>query len=63
MKQKQLEFNKTPRVYKCDPKKNKNCKKTACQILCFYSLNPANSADGKVYKYNANTGKEEVVDS
>ena len=57
-----IQLNESPIVYKCDPKKNTTCRKTSCQIFCFYSLNPFNSVDGKKYRYNANTKREEEVD-
>lgn len=57
-----IKIDHSPIVYKCDPSKNTTCEKTSCQTLCFYSLNPYNSADGKKYRYNANTKREEVVD-
>lgn len=57
------EKNIFPIAYKCDPKKNKTCEKTLCQKLCFFSLNPLDSVDGKRYRYNASTDKFEVVDT
>ena len=49
-----------PKVYLCDPKKNKNCKKTSCYKLnmnpeygqCKYTTDPECSADGKTYIYD-----------
>ena len=50
-------------VYKCDYKRNKECKKTMCQDLCFHTKNPDYSVDGKRYKYNADTDKLEAMDT
>lgn len=33
-------------VYKCDPEKNAECKKTACQDLCFMTSKKEYSSDG-----------------
>jgi hypothetical protein len=34
------------KIYICDPKKNEKCKKTACQTLCFCTLNEECKATG-----------------
>ena len=39
-------------IYKCDPKKNITCRKTACQNECFFTVNECYSVDGKPYIYN-----------
>lgn len=44
-------MNGEPYVYKCDPSKHKDCKKTACQTDCFLTLHKEYSADGKRYRY------------
>lgn len=49
-------------VYICDFERNKECKKTACQELCFHTLNPAYSVDGKRYRFNVDTGEYENMD-
>lgn len=33
-------------VYKCDPEKNAECKKTVCQELCFMTSKKECSSDG-----------------
>lgn len=33
------DFKKENPVYICDPKKNKECKKTICQTMCFRTTN------------------------
>ena len=60
---KRFDFLNSPIVYKCDPEKNKACTKESCQTLCFFSLNPLNSVDGRRYRYNDKTGKEEPLDT
>lgn len=60
---KMLVFNQNPVVYKCDPNKNVTCRKTACHNPCFYTLNPAYSADGKRYRLNDNTNEIEDLDA
>ena len=50
-----------PIVYKCNPEKNTNCKKTLCQKDCFFTYNKDYSEDGKRYKYNADTDKTECM--
>lgn len=62
-KQKGTAMNDIPIVYKCDFERNKECKKTVCQELCFHTLNPEYSIDGKRYKFNVNTGKLENLDT
>lgn len=52
-----------PIVYKCDPSKYKECKKTMCQKPCRYTTFSKYSIDGKRYKYNADTDRFEVVDA
>ena len=50
----------SPKVYLCDPEKNKECKKVACYKHnltpqygeCKYTSNPACSLDGKTYIYD-----------
>lgn len=32
-------------TYICDPEKHKDCKKTGCQVECFYTLNPKYAKD------------------
>ena len=39
-------------VFKCDPSKNKECKKTSCQRECFMTTKKEYSIDGKYYRYN-----------
>lgn len=56
-------MNNIPIVYKCDFERNKECKKTVCQELCFHTLNPEYSIYGKRYKFNVNTGKLENLDT
>lgn len=52
-----------PIVYKCDFEKNVDCPKTCCQKYCFFTFKEEFSIDGKRYKYNANTGREEDLDA
>lgn len=51
------------KFYKCDPKKNTECKKTACQNECFFTTCKKYSANGKEYRINADTNQFEVVDA
>ena len=53
-----------PKVYLCDPKKNKDCRKTICYeggMLskdygeCKYTTNPEYSKDRKAYIYDPET--------
>lgn len=39
-------------LYKCDYKKNTECKKTACQQECFFTTKEKYRANNKVYVYN-----------
>ena len=39
-------------VFRCDPEKYKECKKTSCQRECFMTTHKEYSADGKYYRYN-----------
>lgn len=39
-------------VFKCDPSKNKECKKTSCQRECHMTTKREYSLDGKLYRYN-----------
>lgn len=41
--------------YKCDPSKNTDCRKTACQNECKYTTKAECSADGKKYRFNVMT--------
>lgn len=38
--------------YKCDPKKNYQCRKTACQSECFFTTHKEYAKDKKTYVYN-----------
>ncbi|MBR1736391.1 MAG: hypothetical protein IJ736_05175 [Firmicutes bacterium] len=49
-------------VYKCDFKRNKECKKTSCQKECYYTCKPEYSLDGKKYGYNDIAVKFEEMD-
>lgn len=57
------------RLYLCDPKKNKECKKTCCYEMnlnplngeCRYTLDPRFRKNGKVFRYNTKTHKIEEV--
>lgn len=48
--------------YICDFERNKECKKTTCQKLCFHTLNPEYSVDGKRYRFNVDKGEYENMD-
>lgn len=50
-------------LYKCDPNKFKECRKTACQELCQFTSHKEYSIDNKEYKYNADKDEYEVVDA
>lgn len=39
-------------VFRCDPNKNKECRKTGCQRECFMTTKKKYSIDGKYYRYN-----------
>lgn len=45
-------------IYKCNPEKNKECKKTECQKSCFWTTHAEYSADNKKY-YNVQSHIEE----
>ena len=50
-------------LYKCDPKKNTECKKGyACQNLCFMTTRRDFSRDGKPHRYDEESGIYERVD-
>ena len=61
--------NTTPHkdiLYLCDPRKNKECRKTACYHnprseygLCQWTTDRRYSKDGKEYVYNEETGDVE----
>jgi hypothetical protein len=40
-----------PWIYKCDPEKNSECRKTGCQRECFHTLHKEYSKDGKQYRF------------
>ena len=40
-----------PWIYKCDPEKNNDCKKTCCQSDCFLTTHKEFSKDGKRYRF------------
>ena len=42
-------MSQTVFLYKCDPVKNKECKKTHCQCECQFTTKKKYSADGKKY--------------
>lgn len=44
-------FERVPKLYICDPEKNTECKKTACQQECKYTTNPAFKKDGTKAQY------------
>ena len=56
-----------PKVYLCDPKKNKDCPATICYAggklagedhgVCRYTRNPEYSKDGKAYFYDPDTNE------
>ena len=52
-----------PIVYKCDPAKNKLCKKTECQKRCFYTIIPDFAANSERLRFDAITGKVESLES
>lgn len=56
-------MNYIPIVYRCDFERNKECEKTVCQDLCFHTLNPDYSVDGKRYRYNADSDEYENLDA
>ena len=37
-------------LFPCDPKKNKTCKKTACQNPCTMTLDPMSAKDNWLFK-------------
>lgn len=39
-------------VFRCDPEKNKECRKTSCQRECFMTTKKKYSLDGKYYRYD-----------
>ena len=39
-------------LYRCDPLKNKECRKTDCQKSCFMTVHKEYSADGRKYVWN-----------
>lgn len=45
-------MNEQNYVFRCDPEKYKECKKTSCQRECFMTTHKEYSADGKYYRYN-----------
>ena len=47
-------------LYKCDPKKNARCRKTACQQECFFTTHKEYRKDNTVYIYNHGIGGVEV---
>ena len=47
-------------LYRCDPKKNDRCRKTACQNECFFTTHKEYRKDSKVYIYNYGIGGVEV---
>ena len=51
----------SPIVYFCDPSKNHECKKTACQDLCFLTTEKEYSIDGIPMKYNPENGEVEII--
>ncbi len=56
-------MNRRTIFYKCDPSRNANCSKTACQKECKFTTNAEFSGDGKKYKFNNITWEfEEVPD-
>ena len=48
-------------LYKCDPKKNKECRKMICQTDCFFAKRKDCSCDGKSYHLNLSTMEFEEV--
>lgn len=42
-----------PRLYLCDPEKNEKCKKTCCQIDCFYTTDRKCRKNNAVYHVNS----------
>lgn len=49
-------------VYRCDPEKNKACRKTACQKECTHTKHREYSADGIPLIYNSETDEYDEVD-
>lgn len=47
-------------IYKCDPKKNKDCRKTECQKSCFMTTHKEYSKDEKRYSWDA--GGEKLIE-
>lgn len=50
--------------YKCDPAKNKECKKRSCFLKggeCEFTFNKECSLDGKRYIYNEKTNKADCI--
>lgn len=45
-------------LYKCDPQKNNQCRKTDCQTSCFMTTHKEYSIDGKRYVWNKNALEE-----
>ena len=44
--------NENKTLHKCDPKKNTECRKTACQTECFFTTHKEYRANNKVFMYN-----------
>lgn len=44
-------------LYKCDPDKNKKCKKTMCQNECFMTTKRKYRADDQKYYIDSMTGE------
>ena len=44
-------------VYKCDPEKNRECRKTSCQGLCFMTSNREYSIDGIPMVFDEEAGE------
>jgi len=49
--------NKMKIVYICDPEKNRECRKTSCQDLCFMTSNREYSIDGIPIVFDKEAGE------
>lgn len=50
-------------LYRCDPEKNKECRKTDCQRSCFMTTHEEYSVDGKKYVWDRDDFIECKVDN